>query len=52
MVKREEIEKAYKEFDEFYEEAELPPYNAAYRYFEAGVRWLEKLIEDKNKITT
>lgn len=38
----EEIKKAYEEFDNFYEEAELPPYDTAYKYFEAGVRWAER----------
>lgn len=42
MITQEEIQKAYKEFDEFYEEHEISPYGAAYRYFEAGVRFAER----------
>jgi len=34
-----QIKDAYKEFDDFYEENEISPYNAAYDYFHAGVDW-------------
>lgn len=36
-----EKEKAYKHFDELYEEHEISPYNAAQDYFNAG--WEEAL---------
>jgi len=38
MLSEKKIKEEYKEFDNFYEENEIPPYNAAFDYFRAGVK--------------
>lgn len=44
----EEVKEAYKKFDEMYEEAEISPYGAAYRYFEAGADFINTKLEDEH----
>lgn len=45
---KETIKSSYKEFDDWFEENEVPPYNAAYLYYEAG--YLKALSDLDNRL--